>query len=264
MRKVDRELFKDKIEVSLDGRQIFYLFFGGAVVASLVFVLGVVVGKRVEGRAYADRSPSTVTEDPLAALDALAGESYDDLAFTNALRQRPKTIVSFGQGENEQAGKVVRTQIAALKEITGKAMQAQERAKQEAVRKVTMAANVVTEAANKAAVAQASNHQPVVVSPTSHKLTTPDKLTTPAKKNNTKLFTLQLSSFQSKREAKALVTKLNRSGYSPYVIEAKVEGKGRWFRVRLGKYGSYDAAIEAKKQFEQRQKVIAYVTRLPR
>ena len=42
------ELYKDKIEVSLDGRQIFYLFFGGAVIVGLVFVLGVMVGRRVE------------------------------------------------------------------------------------------------------------------------------------------------------------------------------------------------------------------------
>ena len=48
MRDADR--FKDKIEVSLDSRQIFFLFFGGAVAACLVFVLGVMVGRRLEGR----------------------------------------------------------------------------------------------------------------------------------------------------------------------------------------------------------------------
>jgi hypothetical protein len=43
----EAELYKDKIEVSLDGRQIFYLFFGGSVIVGLVFVLGVMVGRRV-------------------------------------------------------------------------------------------------------------------------------------------------------------------------------------------------------------------------
>ena len=43
----DADRFKDKVEVSLDSRQIFFLFFGGAVVACLVFVLGVMVGKRI-------------------------------------------------------------------------------------------------------------------------------------------------------------------------------------------------------------------------
>ena len=50
------ELYKDKIEVSLDGRQIFYLFFGGAVIVGLVFVLGVLVGRRVEARGHLDRA----------------------------------------------------------------------------------------------------------------------------------------------------------------------------------------------------------------
>jgi len=69
----DTELFKDKIEISLDGRQIFYLFFGGAVLASLVFVLGVMVGRRVEARAHVDNQPATsAVLDPLAALDELA------------------------------------------------------------------------------------------------------------------------------------------------------------------------------------------------
>ena len=40
MRSADPELYQDKIEISLDGRQVFYLFFGGAVIACLVFVLG--------------------------------------------------------------------------------------------------------------------------------------------------------------------------------------------------------------------------------
>ena len=44
MQRADSNLYKNKVEVSLDGKQVFYLFFGGAVIASLVFVLGVMVG----------------------------------------------------------------------------------------------------------------------------------------------------------------------------------------------------------------------------
>ena len=50
------ELYKDKIEVSLDSRQIFYLFFGGAVIVGVVFVLGVLVGRRVEARGHIERA----------------------------------------------------------------------------------------------------------------------------------------------------------------------------------------------------------------
>src|SRR5512142_253050 len=60
----EHELYKDKIEVSLDGRQIFYLFFGGAVIVGMVFVLGVMVGRRVEARGHVDRSNVAATVDP--------------------------------------------------------------------------------------------------------------------------------------------------------------------------------------------------------
>jgi cell division septation protein DedD len=77
------ELYKDKIEVSLDGRQIFYLFFGGAVIVGLVFVIGVMVGRRVEARGHLDRAQTQSASDPLAALDRL--ERSDNLSFHGAL-----------------------------------------------------------------------------------------------------------------------------------------------------------------------------------
>jgi DedD protein len=77
------ELYKDKIEVSLDGRQIFYLFFGGAVIVGMVFVLGVIIGRRVEARGHLERAQTQTANDPLAALDRL--EHPDNLSFHGAL-----------------------------------------------------------------------------------------------------------------------------------------------------------------------------------
>src|ERR1700761_4277826 len=78
------DLYKDKIEVSLDGRQIFYLFFGGAVIVGMVFVLGVMVGRRGEGGGHVERAPVEGAVDPPAALDRLEGGS--GLSFQGALR----------------------------------------------------------------------------------------------------------------------------------------------------------------------------------
>jgi len=95
------ELYKDKIEVSLDGRQIFYLFFGGAVVVGLVFVLGVLVGRRVEARGHLDRAQTQAETDPLAALDRL--ERSDRLSFHGALRgSEAATDVEKAIGEIEK------------------------------------------------------------------------------------------------------------------------------------------------------------------
>src|SRR5262245_996779 len=77
--RAEHELFKDKVEITLEGRQVFYLFFGGAVIASLVFVLGVMVGKRVEARAHVgETAGTTAASDPLAALDQLGSEPAGD------------------------------------------------------------------------------------------------------------------------------------------------------------------------------------------
>src|SRR5689334_16462323 len=65
----DVERWKDKIEVRLDNRQVFFLFFGSALVACLLFILGVIVGKRLESRG---RAVAPEIEDPLALLDKVA------------------------------------------------------------------------------------------------------------------------------------------------------------------------------------------------
>src|SRR5438094_8242081 len=83
-REAGKQLYKDRIEVSLDGPQIFYLFFGGAVIVGLVCVLGVMVGRRVEARGHVERGHVEAAIDPLAALDRLEGGT--GLTFQGALR----------------------------------------------------------------------------------------------------------------------------------------------------------------------------------
>ena len=47
----DLSQWKDKVELRLDGRQLFFVFFGGATLACLLFTLGVMTGRRLEARA---------------------------------------------------------------------------------------------------------------------------------------------------------------------------------------------------------------------
>ena len=75
-------------------------------------------------------------------------------------------------------------------------------------------------------------------------------------------YTLQISSFQDRAEAEAFVAKITPNGYKPYTIQSEVPGKGTFFRVRLGEYGSNEEALSAKTAFETSQHIIAYVTKL--
>lgn len=79
----DLQHWKDKVELSLDGRQLFFLFFGGAIGACLLFALGVMTGRRIEARAIAMEAPST--DDPLAQLDQLGDLEDEELTYHRAL-----------------------------------------------------------------------------------------------------------------------------------------------------------------------------------
>ena len=60
----DSHRMKEKYDLSLDSRQVVSLLVAGIVVLGAVFVLGVLVGKKLAGSQRSDRAP-----DLLSALD---------------------------------------------------------------------------------------------------------------------------------------------------------------------------------------------------
>lgn len=240
----DGELFKEKIEVSLDGRQIFCLFCGGAVIASLVFVLGVMIGRRVEARTHPERASASATGDPLAALDQLAAGDADGpgLAFADTLRS---------QSEGNPLGPVDVSLGKAAAEAEAEAEAAEAQPVPKPVPEVKQPEP--PKKVEQPPAAAAAPPPPPKPAPKAAEVA-PDKAR----------FTLQLSSFQTRAEADAFAADLQKSGYTPYIVSADVEGKGTWFRVRVGQFASQEDAMSAKSDFESKQKIIAYVTRLKR
>jgi len=60
--------------------------------------------------------------------------------------------------------------------------------------------------------------------------------------DNSRIVTIQAASLKDLAEADALVKKLKHRGYPAYKTIAMVPGKGIWFRIRVGRYSSRDAA----------------------
>jgi DedD protein len=240
------ELYKDKIEVSLDGRQIFYLFFGGAVVVGLVFVLGVMVGRRVEARGHVDPARTAAAADPLAALDRLEGP--EAVTFKGALTGAgapAQTEVEHAIGELERArgGKPEATPAArAEKKPEPKADKADRADRADRADKA--------DKADKAKAADKAEPK---------KKKKPDGETADAGGSR---FTLQLSSFQDRQEAEAFLATLKAAGYQAYVTEADVGAKGTFYRVRCGSYRSAEAANDAKSELERITRKSATVMRL--
>lgn len=333
----DVERWKDKIEVRLDNRQVFFLFFGSAMVACMLFVLGVIVGKRLESRG---RAEAPVIEDPLAALDRFSAPASatpaGTLAFPRALlnnaplksehltarptltavlpvvprkaAERPperttERTTDKGEKATDRAAIAVAVPAAeapmARHEAPPKKLALVE-SPAAPVRKTapvdgqaaSLASGQAAAPASKkpektsllphpvaaAAAPSASKPAPQVspAAPKSPALTAkpvaavrpvpvakPVAATTkpapagPAHTAGKGNFLLQLSSFQDRAEADAFARRF--SGQNAYVVASEVPGKGLWYRVRVGSYGTMKDAAAAKTAFEREHGVIAYV-----
>lgn len=249
------ELYKDKIEVSLDGRQVFYLFFGGAIIAGLVFVLGVMVGKRVEARAHLDRAATTSARDPLAALDRLATDGPNELSFREALTggAAPASDVDRQIAEIEKTRAQAAGAGAVVAPVKPEAKPA------EAAKPTDAKPDAKPEAKPDTAKAAAAKVDP---KPDDKPVASPSEVDPPKPAKTSGKFTLQLSAFQDKGEAEAFLAEVKADGFEAYLTEASVPDKGTFFRVRLGNYPSYDDAVAAKTEFERKVKKIAYVSRI--
>jgi len=279
----DPEVYKDKVEVSLDGRQIFYLFFGGAVIVGLVFVLGVMVGRRVEARGHIDHARTQTATDPLAALDRLES---NQLSFQGALTGAhapsdvERTIDSMERARADKQpavkpdGKVAKPEG---KPPVAKPDSLKPVVKPEPDAPVVRPDQAKVEGKPVVKPDQAKPDRPAKKSEPIAEPTNPDVLThvdKPEKPRKPEAdlakapteakakFTLQLSSFQDKQEAESFLSSVKAAGYHAHVTEADVSGKGTFYRVRFGNYRSLDAANDAKAELEKALKKSASVMRL--
>jgi cell division septation protein DedD len=248
------ELYKDKIEVALDGRQIFYLFFGGAVIVGMVFVLGVVVGRRVEARGHSDAALAAAASksDPLAALDKLDGKGTTYQNVLTAPGATPPTKVE--------------AMIANM--APKKASAASDDAKKPAA---PVADPVAEDEKPVAAIEPPAGDAPPkvdVVTPAPVAVAKHDDADAAAKKHDDdhpakkSRYALQLASFQDKSEAETFLSNVKSNGFSAQLSEADVAGKGTFYRVRLGNYKSLEAANDAKADYDKGSKKPASVMKL--
>jgi DedD protein len=226
------ERWREKIEVKLDNRQVFFLFFGSAVVACMLFVLGVMVGKRIESRGQAD---APVLADPLAALDR-AHQPPPGVAAPDPQLTFPSTLA----GAPKPKGASAHT-LSSVPKVLPKA----------AAPKPTPAlAPALAPKPPVVALKTPVAPKPIAIAKPAPAVAPP----VDASKAKGK-YTLQLSTFATSADAQSFVQKYPGA----FVIAAEVPGKGMTYRVRLGNYGSYKDAVAAKDSFEKQHSTIALI-----
>jgi cell division septation protein DedD len=271
----DVERWKDKIEVRLDNRQVFFLFFGSALCACMLFVLGVIVGKRLESRG---RAAVPEVQDPLAVLDRIntPGQGGVGVGVGPAAGQRVDQALTF---QKALIGAPARGRGASQTGVTVAAVTATPTAKApslgapKALALAALKASAPVAVKSAAASAPAATKLPApaatpkVQAPAAPKPTVASapKVAAPvaaatatiASVSNKGKFALQLSSFADRTEADALAKRFAAQG--AYVIVSEAPGKATMYRVRVGSYGSSQEAIAAKGSFEKQNNVIAYI-----
>jgi len=223
------ERWREKIEVRLDNRQVFFLFFGSALVACMLFVLGVMVGKRIESRGQAD---APVMADPLAALDR-ARQPPPGVAAPDQPLTFQSTLVSGAGGPKGRGSAHTQAPISVPRPVAAKSMP-------------SPASTPKPLAAKTVASAPAAPKPVAAVKP-------PAAAVDAAKARGR--FTLHLSTFASADEAAAFAQKYPGA----FVVSGDVPGKGMAYRVRYGNYASFKDAAAAKDSFEKQHNTIALV-----
>ncbi len=216
--------WKDKVELSLDNRQIFFLFFGLSVVGCFVFALGVMVGRRVDFDtvAEADAPPRG-----LALLDADAAE--------------PTSYVAGLRGDGPDA--LLPTEVADAPSTPAATDDA---------------------AGDTPALPAAKPRKPAATKPDAAKTPVAGATmasTTAVAADGSRKFTLQMKAFAKAEEAEAFAAPIRANGHEVRVEAHEIKGRV-WHRVRMGEFDNWEDGLAAKGEFEKAEKTIAYVVRL--
>ncbi|HET6984086.1 MAG TPA: SPOR domain-containing protein [Myxococcaceae bacterium] len=265
----DTHRMREKYDLSLDSRQVVSLLIGGIVVLGAVFVLGVLVGKKLAGTPHADRAP-----DLLTALD------HKSDALERARAAPPLTFQEELTKPAAPAPTVVRAPAAAAPAVAATSSAQPAATASAAPTASTSSASKIVPAARpppatpvvaatepkpapkaepekKAEPARAAHVESVATRSAPAAAQPVPKV--PEATSSTGAFTLQLGASPNRDDAERQASRLREKGYAPYIVTAEVPGKGTWYRVRMGSFPTKDAATRYLQDFKRETQAEAFV-----
>jgi DedD protein len=280
----DAHRMKEKFDVSFDNRQIVSLLIAGIIVMGAVFVLGVVVGKKLAGNAHTADAP-----DLLSALDAnaqalqQAREDSPPLTFQDELTRKsgsevaPSKPVTVTVAIPPPTPKPKPPEVAeapASAEAPGEATVSP--TDDDYAPTATAKPTEPTRPEPKPTETKVAESKPAPAPGKVEPAPVPTRTTLPVEGSGLKeaiaratqrpteavpggAFTLQISAFQNRPEAERFAAKLRDRGYAPYIVTAEVPNKGTWYRVRMGSFPSKDAASRYLTDFKRETQLQAFV-----
>ncbi|HZW91294.1 MAG TPA: SPOR domain-containing protein [Myxococcaceae bacterium] len=275
----DTHRMREKYDLSLDSRQVVSLLIGGIVVLGAVFVLGVLVGKKLAGTPRADHAPDLLTaldhkSDALERARAAPPLTFQEeltkpaASAPTAIRPAASAPATPAPAPSTAAAHPVAantTVASAVPPASATAASATKPAAPARAAAVPVATATVTEAKPERKAEPEKKAEPVRTPPVDSVATRSTPAAAhPAPKvpdatSSTGAFTLQLGASPNRDDAERQVSRLREKGYAPYIVTAEVPGKGTWYRVRMGSFPTKDAATRYLQDFKRETQAEAFV-----
>jgi len=242
MRDVER--LREKIEISLDDRQVWALGLSALLALGGVFMIGVLLGRKTA-------PPPQNPAGDLAALDVAAGGSGESSAGLQAPGSRLQaTAKSEEKVVEKPALPAAPAAEKAADDVEADAAEKPSPEKHDAT--MGRASARAVEAPRPAATVPAARPATLVPAPPRSvqvASATPVALTPPPRELGQ--FTVQIGASQDRSEAQRMENRARAAGLKPYTIEADLGAKGTWYRVRVGAFHDKDAANRYRRDVER-------------
>jgi DedD protein len=243
----ENERIRDRFDLSLDGRQIASIVVGALVILGVVFVLGLNVGRQLAAR-----------EQVAGAGDALAALDQPNVPPSEPMRDDELT---YGATLSKPAAPAPTAPAPApAARIATPSPASSAPAAPAASATSAPAATPVPSAAQAAAPESSSATPAAAPAPTPPRPTLATTLRSPSAPSASAsgTWTVQVGSAQDRAEATRLAKRFDR--WSPRVETAELGSKGRWYRVRVGRYETREAAERFLRDLQRETGAKGYVT----
>ncbi len=245
----DGNRLKEKIELHLDRRQVTSLSVVALLLSASIFALGVMVGKNLSPAPRASAPAEALLDRLDAQADGGMDGSGEALTFQDELTKKLPSAVAPAPPVQKATKQVA--PVVPLPAAPGAPPPVPS-----AVPPPTAVAAALLDAGGlKSALKELTEKDSGVEVAVASKL--PIVKAPPAPKS---FFTVQVKATQSSTEADKFAKKLRSEGYQSLVAEAEVEGKGKWYRVRVGKFDTRAQADHYLQDFKRETHFEAFVT----
>ena len=251
----DGNRLKEKIELHLDRRQVTSLSVVALLLSASIFALGVMVGKNLSPVSR----PSAPAEALLDRLDRLGVQadggmgSSEPLTFQDELTKKLPPVAAPAPPVQKASKQM--TPSVPLPAAPGAAPPQPPSPAMQAPNAVAAASLIDAGGLKALALKELTEKDSGVEVAVASKL--PVLKVPPAPKS---FFTIQVKATQSSAEADKFAKKLRGQGYQSLVAEAQVDGKGKWYRVRVGKFDTRAQAEHYLQDFKRESHFEAFVT----